>query len=110
MCHHDVAGVVQLFDGYGDGSWRFFRCPYGLETAAMRSGSILHFLSQPKITSTTSSARSLTSSAVIIAGDLICTDSWCKCPYHHYKDCPPSPPSFGGAGYYEVGPSQLSQS
>ena len=32
------------------------------------------------------------------------------CPYHHNKDQPPSPPSFGGAAYSEAGPSQFSQS
>jgi len=45
-----------------------------------------------------------------IAGDPICPDMWCKCPYHHNKDQPPSPPSFGGAAYSEAGPSQFSQS
>ncbi|RCV36155.1 hypothetical protein SETIT_7G297100v2 [Setaria italica] len=44
-------------------------------------------------------------SAVNIAGDPICIDPWCKCPYHpyhHNKDRPPSLPSSGGAGYYET--------
>ena len=47
---------------------------------------------------------------ISIAGDPLCPDPWCKCPYHHKKDQPPSPPSSGVAGFHEAGPSQYSQS
>ncbi|RCV18912.1 hypothetical protein SETIT_3G341100v2 [Setaria italica] len=67
ICHHDVACVVQLFDGYSEEASVSFDARMACliskkEIAAMRSGLILHFLSQHRSTSTTSSARSLTSS------------------------------------------------
>ena len=30
LCHHGTPCVVQMYDGWGDGGRRFFRCPYGL--------------------------------------------------------------------------------
>ena len=29
MCHHGKPCVVQMYDGYGDGGRRFFRCMHG---------------------------------------------------------------------------------
>nr|TKV94000.1 hypothetical protein SEVIR_9G266900v2 [Setaria viridis] len=115
-----VVCVYQLYDGYGDGSRLFFQCLYGLETAAMPSGSeptqeYIHYL-KCKIFDLERKFEDLQSEVnanpwvVNIIGDLICTDPWCKCPYHHNKDRPLSPPSSGGAGYYGARPSQFSQS
>ncbi|RCV21975.1 hypothetical protein SETIT_4G182500v2 [Setaria italica] len=116
MCHHGVTFVVQLYDGYGDGSRHFFRCPYGLwvdPPLPEPTEEYIHYL-KCKIFDLEHKVEDLQSEvdanpwAVDIADDLICTDPWCKCPYHH-KDCPPSPPSSGGAGYYGAGQSQSSQ-
>ncbi|RCV43116.1 hypothetical protein SETIT_9G269400v2 [Setaria italica] len=113
-CHHGVACIVQLFDGYGDGSRCFFRCPYGLETTTPTQ-EYIHYL-KCKIFDLERRVEDLQYEvnanpwAVNIAGNLICTDPSCKYPYHHNKDCLPSPPSSRGIGYYEARPSQLSQS
>ncbi|RLM60537.1 hypothetical protein C2845_PM14G06140 [Panicum miliaceum] len=48
-------------------------------------------------------------SVVSIEDDPLCSDPWCKCPYRMKKNRAPSPPSSGGAGYYEAGSSQYSQ-
>ncbi|RCV23838.1 hypothetical protein SETIT_5G036700v2 [Setaria italica] len=91
-----VSRTNLLFDGYGDGTWHFFRCPYGLETIAMRK--YIHYL-QCKIFDLECRVEDLQSEvnanpwAVNITGDLMCTDPWCKYPYHHNKDPPLSPPS-----------------
>ena len=39
--------------------------------------------------------------AVINAeGDPICPNPWCKCPYHHNNNRPPSSPSFGATSQF----------
>ncbi|RCV22949.1 hypothetical protein SETIT_4G260700v2 [Setaria italica] len=118
MCHHGVPCVVQLYDGYGDGSRRFFQYPYGLwvdPPLPEPTQEYIHYL-KCKIFDPERKVEDLQSEfamnpwAIDIAGTLICTDPWCKCPYHHNKDRPLSPPSSRGAGYNGAGPSKPSQS
>ncbi|RCV46868.1 hypothetical protein SETIT_9G565600v2 [Setaria italica] len=110
MCHHGVACVVQLYDGYGDGSRRFFQYMYGLPTQEY-----IHYLKcrtfdlERKVEDLQSEVDA-NPWTVNIASDLICIDPWCKCPYYHNKDPPSFPPSSRGAGYYGGGSSQFSQS
>ncbi|RCV17244.1 hypothetical protein SETIT_3G204500v2 [Setaria italica] len=101
MCHHDVAYVVQLFDGYDDGSRHFFRCLYGLSYLDAGNCRYAKWVDPPlpeptqeyihylkcKIFDLEHKVEDLQSEvdanpwAVNIVGDLICIDPWCKCLY-----------------------------
>lgn len=48
VCHHHEPCLVQLYDGYGDGGRRFFRCPYGAVSNATTFFLSL-FVCMPKI-------------------------------------------------------------
>ncbi|CAL4948094.1 unnamed protein product [Urochloa decumbens] len=130
-CHHGEPCLVQLYDGDGDGGHRFFRCPYGGSYLDDENCRFTKWVDPPvhevvqeyiqhlksKISYFQNRVQNLEAQAEInpwvisIAGDPLYLDPWCKCPYHHNKDRPPSPPSSNaGGGLPEAGPSQYYQS
>ncbi|CAL5052293.1 unnamed protein product [Urochloa decumbens] len=124
VCHHGESCLVQLYDGYGEassassdarmGNCRFAKWVDPPVLEVMQE--YIHHLKN-RIFDLESRVQTLEDQekanpwVISIAGDPLCPDPWCKCSYHLNKDRPPSPPSSGGAGFYEAGgPSQYSQS